>query len=394
MAELDLGVERIPLDTEALCKHSLYSPRCHPDAGRYNLLSIFEGSPDADEDVRSVLFNGHLDVVPTGPEELWTDGPYNPVVKDGWMYGRGSGDMKAGIVCTLIALKALRHLGYQPKGRVGFNWVLEEECTGNGALASALAIQKGSSDGRSTKFDGVIIPEPLGDGLVCAQVGVFWMNIELTGRPAHAAMMGNGVNPINAAIEIMADLRILEEEWNRPENRHPAFHEHGHPINFNLGRMVGGEWNSSVPCTCSMGVRIGVFPGVDIDEAKKVVSERINKTVERIGKGLKATISYEGFHAPGAIFDLEPPVMKALAAAHEKVNGVVALSIATTATTDARHFKYLLDVPVTCYGPLARNIHGIDEAVSIESMCKVSATMAVFLRDWCDLTAYSNADKS
>ncbi|WP_050010712.1 M20/M25/M40 family metallo-hydrolase, partial [Herbaspirillum sp. B65] len=299
MAELGLAVNRIPLDTDALCQHGLYSPRCHPDAGRYNLLSIFEGASGPDEDVRSVLFNGHLDVVPTGPEGLWTDGPYNPVVKDGWMYGRGSGDMKAGIVCTLVALKALRHLGYQPKGRVGFNWVLEEECTGNGALASALAIQKGSSDGRSTKFDGVIIPEPLGDGLVCAQVGVFWMNIELTGRPAHAAMMASGVNPINAAIEIMADLRILEQEWNRPENRHPAFHEHDHPINFNLGRMAGGEWNSSVPCTCSMGVRIGVFPGVDIDEAKKVVSERITETVERIGKGLKATISYEGFQLPG-----------------------------------------------------------------------------------------------
>lgn len=392
MAELGMTVERIPIDSEAMRHLPLYSPSCHEDGGRYNLLSCFEGAIEAGADtseVRSILFNGHLDVVPTGPEKLWTNPPYDPVIEGGWMYGRGSGDMKAGIVCTLVALKALRLLGVAPRGRVGFNWVLEEECTGNGALASVLAIQNAADDGRLSRFDAVIIPEPLGDGLVCAQVGVFWMEVELTGKPAHAAMMSSGVNPINAAVEVMADLRLLETEWNLPENRHPAYRNHHHPINFNLGQLHGGEWTSSVPCICSMGVRIGVYPGMDIDAAKELVATRIRSTVSRIGGDLKVEIFYKGFHAPGAEFDLNVPVLTVLAGAHEKIHGVTPPSIATTATTDARHFRLLLDVPVTCYGPLARNIHGVDEAVSIESMQKVSATLAVFLQDWCGVAATS-----
>nr|WP_231502485.1 ArgE/DapE family deacylase [Herbaspirillum sp. RV1423] len=383
MGEAGLVVEHVPLQSDKLSALPLYSPKCHEDKGRNNLLAFHQGTIKQGEPQRSVLFNGHLDVVPTGPEEMWTNPPFSPVLKDGWLHGRGSGDMKAGIICTLVALKALRKLGVQPKGQVGFNWVLEEECTGNGALASVVELQKAIGSERLKKFDAVIIPEPLGDGMVCAQVGVFWMQVHIAGKPAHAAMMEQGMNPIDAAYAVMADLRELEAEWNLPQHRHPAYQKHAHPINFNLGRIEGGEWMSSVPCTCKLGVRIGVFPGVDIAEAKAIVAARVQATIARIKGGLKADISYEGFHAPGVEFDLAAPALQALGVAHAQINGYAAASIATTATTDARHFQMMLDVPVTCYGPQARNIHGIDEAVSIESMQRVSATLALFLQNWC-----------
>ena len=380
LAELGLASERILLDTEALKGLPLYSPPCCADGGRYNLLAVHE---PRQEGGRSVLFNGHLDVVPTGPEQLWRTPPFAPHVEDGWLYGRGAGDMKAGIVCTLAAFKALRALGVQPAGRVGFNAVLEEENTGNGTLASVSALRNAVNAGRLSAFDVVVIPEPLGECMISAQVGVLWLFIELTGRPAHAAYMSSGVSAIEAGIEVMADLRTLEAEWNEPANRHPAYREHAHPINFNLGQIHGGEWNSSVPCSCTLGVRIGFYPDMTVAAAKARVSACVQATVARLGGGLALNIRYEGFQAPGCEFDLDGPGLQCLAAAHRAVHGVELAREATTATTDARHFRLMLDAAVTCYGPEARNIHGIDEAVSLASMLRVTTTLAQFLHDWC-----------
>lgn len=238
LRDLGLASERIELRADAIRHLPLFSPPCCPDGGRYNLLATHR---PAAKGGRSVLFNGHLDVVPTGPESMWRNPPYTPVVEDGWLYGRGSGDMKAGIVCALAAFKALRALGVQPAGAVGFNAVLEEENTGNGALATVAALRSAVGAGKLAAFDTVIIPEPLGEGLMSAQVGVYWMFIELTGKPAHAAYMTSGVNPVEAGVAVMEDLRELEAEWNRPENRPPVYRDHAHPINFNLGRSTAAN---------------------------------------------------------------------------------------------------------------------------------------------------------
>ena len=75
---------------------------------------------------RSLIFNGHIDVVPTGPADMWSDPPFEPVIRDGRLYGRGGGDMKAGIVCFILAFKALRSLGLQPAAPVYLQSVVEE----------------------------------------------------------------------------------------------------------------------------------------------------------------------------------------------------------------------------------------------------------------------------
>lgn len=380
LRELGLASEHIYLRSEALKDLPLFSPPCCPDGGRYNLLATHR---PAAKGGRSVLFNGHLDVVPTGPESMWRQSPYAPFVEDGWLFGRGAGDMKAGIVCTLAAFKALKDLGVQPAGAVGFNSVLEEENTGNGALATVAALRSAVGAGKLASFDTVVIPEPFGETLMSAQMGVFWMFVDLTGHPAHAAYMSSGVNPVEAAIEVIADLRRLEAEWNLPQNRPAAYRDHAHPVNFNIGQIQGGEWNSSVPCTCTLGVRIGFFPDMDVNDAKARVADCVRATLARLASNLQLGIRYEGFHAPGCEFDLEVASMQTLAAAHRKTTGEPVRHEASTATTDARHFRMMLGTPVTCYGPVARNIHGIDESVSIESMVRVATTLAQFMHDWC-----------
>lgn len=380
LTELGLEPERIMLNNDLLKDLPLFACPCAPDNGRYNLLARHLPSVPKG---RSVLFNGHLDVVPTGPADMWTHPPYSPIVIDDWLYGRGSGDMKAGIICAMAAYKALRDMGLQPAGTVGFNAVLNEEDGGNGSLSTVYALKNALAKAKLTDFDTTIIPEPFAESLLSGQVGVMWLFVELTGRPAHVAYMNTGVNPIEAGIAVMAALKEIEADWNKPENRHHLFKDAAHPINFNLGRIEGGEWNSSVPCTCTLGIRVSFYPDMSPDEAQRIINQCIRDTATRLNSTLTVNIEYKGQFGPGCEFDLNAPSMRTLALAHQKITGTEPEVLACTATTDARHFHFMTDMPVTCYGPVARNIHGIDESVSLTSMKRVAATMTQFIVDWC-----------
>ena len=383
LSELGLQSERIYLNTDSLKDLPLYSPACCPDGGRYNLLATHRPKSNTG---RSVLFNGHLDVVPTGPYELWKTHPFKSEVQDGWLYGRGAGDMKAGIICALAAFKALRSLGVQPAANVGFNGVLEEENTGNGTLASVSALRGAINAAKLTAYDAVLIPEPVQETMQEAQVGVLWMYVDVIGRPAHAAYMNTGVNPVEIALDVVASLKALEAEWNLPENRYGGFKDHDHPINFNLGQIHAGDWNSSIPSVCTLGLRLSFYPNMTIEDVKRCVEERIRAVEKGISQSdVKIDVRYEGFNAPGCEFDLNSTAMRLLADTHKSVSGEEVRKRWGTGTTDARHFRMLLDVPVTCYGPKARNVHAFDECVSIESMVRVATVFALFMHEWCGL---------
>jgi len=124
---------------------------------------------------RSLILNGHIDVVPEGPLDMWDTPPYEPRIDNGWMYGRGVGDMKAGLAANLFALDAIRASGYLPASDVFFQSVVEEECTGNGALA---CLQRGY------KADAAIITEPSEEKLFSSQLGVIWFQVHPRTRGA------------------------------------------------------------------------------------------------------------------------------------------------------------------------------------------------------------------
>src|SRR5262249_51304102 len=159
--------------------------------------------PAAGSGGRSLILNGHVDVVPPAAAELWTSPPFSPRREGDWLYGRGAGDMKAGLVAIAGAVRALREAGVQVRGDVHLQSVVEEECPGNGALMCLL-------DG--VRADGCVIAEPHPDHLTIAQIGVLWFHVEIAGRPAHAAYAGTGVNAIEAAQVVLGALRELEAE--------------------------------------------------------------------------------------------------------------------------------------------------------------------------------------
>ncbi len=373
-ADMGLDVDRFEVDLDAIRDLPGFSPP---------VIDVYKGRENVvgrhvprSATGKSLILNGHIDVVPTGPEALWTTPPFAPRIEDGKLYGRGAGDMKAGIAAYCMAFDALARLGLQPAAPVYLQSVIEEECTGNGALA---CLAKGY------RADAAIIPEPFDQSLLIAQLGVMWLSVDLVGKPAHVLDTSAGTNAIEAVYALFDALRGVEAAWNEPGFRHACYRDHKHPVNFNLGRISGGEWPSSVPCAASIDVRVGFYPGMSIAAVKKALEGAIREATERVPslRGAMVKLRYRGFQAEGCAIDPQDPLLSGLRRAHEAVSEKPIVELASTATTDARFFILYGNTPATCYGPRAGSIHGIDEWVDLASMVEVAQVLALFMAAWC-----------
>jgi acetylornithine deacetylase len=275
-----------------------------------------------------------------------------------------------------MALRALKHMGFEPAAALYLQSVVEEECTGNGALACLL---------EGYTADAALIPEPL--GLMTGQMGVMWLTIDVYGIPVHAAFAHTGVAAIAFANYLVDKLRELETAWNLPAARHPHYREHEHPINFNLGRISGGEWTSSVPTHCRVDMRLGFYPGLKPAQVREQVETLLMAALDAHPQrqSVSYEVTYQGFQAEGLVVDMQQPAMRELLQCHQDIVGQAATLRASTATTDVRFFHLYGNIPSTCYGPQGANIHGVDEWVSLASLQEVTAVLALFIARWCGL---------
>ena len=375
-----LRVHEFAIDEDKIRSHPGYSPSIVPYEGRHNVVGVHR--PAGPVRGRSLILNGHIDVVPVGTAAMWSSPPFEPRIDGDRLYGRGAADMKAGIVAYTLALRALQRLGHEPAALLYLQSVVEEECTGNGALACLV---------EGYTADAAIIPEP-GEGIMTAQMGVMWLTIDVYGLPVHAAYAHTGVAAIAFANHLVDALRELEAVWNRPANRHACFAGHEHPINFNLGRISGGEWTSSVPTHCRVDLRLGFYPGRSPAEVRAQVEDHLRAAYQAHPQhaSVQYDITYQGFQAEGCVVDTSQPVIVQLMQCHHDIAGAQPPLFASTATTDVRFFHLYGNIPSTCYGPEGADIHGIDEWVSISSLQRVTAVLALFMARWCGLNPLPN----
>jgi acetylornithine deacetylase len=371
---LGLAPRRIPTEPEALRDHPGFSPPLISYAGRDNVAAIHT---PREAKGRSLALQGHVDVVPEGAADLWITPPFEPSVRDGRMYGRGAGDMKAGIVSYLTAFQALRLAGLQPAAPVQMQAVIEEECSGNGALATMLAMPR---------TDAVVIPEP-GPSMAAmysAEVGVVWAWVTVTGRPTHVRDMHAGINAIEAAMSIARRFKDYENEQNRAERVHAAFHGVNHPVNVNLGTVEGGEWNSSVPTRARIGLRVGVMLGYTAAQTRADIERIVAEAgADPALRGTRVSLEFKGFMADPCAFDMESDICRLAQRSYAEASGGELRHYPATGLTDGRFFTLYQDTPVACFGPEAQEIHGIDESVSLSSMHDITRSIALLMAEWC-----------
>jgi acetylornithine deacetylase len=235
--------------------------------------------------------------------------------------------------------------------------------------------------------DACVLTEPHPDHITVAQVGVVWAHVDIRGTPAHAARASTlGFNAIDAATTVTQALRALETELN--VDPPPPYDQFAHPINLNPGVIRGGDWTSTVAAECTVSYRLACYPGDDPARLRARIEDAVGRAAaaDPFLAENPPRVRYDGFTCEGFALPLDEPVATELAATYERVMGAAPPLLATTATTDARHFVRT-GIPAVCFGPRGEEIHGIDERVSLSSMVESAQVLAAFISDWCGLTA-------
>jgi acetylornithine deacetylase len=374
----------------------------HEGAGRFSdehskapvVIGVHEPRVQA-KDGKSLILNAHIDVVPTGPIDLWTRDPYSGDIEGDRLYGRGGADMRAGSAANLFALDALRRLGLQPASKVILESVVEEESTGNGTLMTHL---------KGYRADAVIIPEPMDEKLVRANTGVLWFQIEVKGIPVHVRDMSTGTNAIDACWRVVGGLRELEKEWNEKKIGRLHFENENHPLSrlplfslgticsnsdfstdLNVAKVNAGDWASSVPAWCRIDFRIAIFPGVSAKAAAEEIEAKVKEVAcnDAFLSKNKPTVTWNGFFSEGYVLEPNSEAEKTLQWAHQQATGDELQSFTTAAYLDTRIHSLYDKIPALCYGPISSNIHGFDEWVSISSLKRITTAIALYIAEWC-----------
>jgi acetylornithine deacetylase len=239
--------------------------------------------------------------------------------------------------------------------------VIEEECTGNGALAACLA---------GPMADATIIAEPTNRGMDLVAVGVVWARITLEGVLRHASQADQAPNAIEDAFCVIAELRELEEELNaEPE---PEFEGIARPYLLNVGGLHAGDWPSSAPGRAVLDVRLGFPIRMDTLEAQRRLAEAVRRAQP------EARIEFRGMRARGYAFPADSELVGLLESCHEELLGARPLPEPSRATTDLRFFEG----QAVCYGPTGDRLHGVDEWVDLPSIADVATVLALLIRRW------------
>lgn len=381
-AAAGLEAREVKLDPAALRAHPGASPFSWDVAGKANIIADWgthrpRGRHGERNGGRSLIVNGHIDVVSPEPSSLWSSPPFSARRDGEWLYGRGAGDMKAGLAAMVGAVRGLRRLGLQPLARVQLQSVVEEECTGNGALQCVIS---------EPAADGAVLLEPTSLEVQTAQVGVLWFQVRVTGHPSHAGEAQSGSNAIEAAYPIIRALHELEAKLN--ERPPQPFDRYRHPINLNVGVIRAGDWPSTVAAEATVHCRLALYPEQRVADLRRLVEETVALAASaRELQPFEVAVGYDGFACRGYALPDTAPLAVAVSRAREHATGTAARPFPSTATTDARSFGLYGDTPAVCFGPHAEGVHGADERVHLPSVLETAQVIALLIRNWCGLSA-------
>jgi acetylornithine deacetylase len=293
----------------------------------------------------------HIDVVNEGSEP-WTHGPWSGAVDDGYLYGRGAVDMKAGLAAALHAMAAAD----PPSGDVVLLPVPSEEDGGLGAFAAL----EDDSD-----YGACFIPEPTGFELVCAQAGAVTFRGVVRGVAAHAALRLEGRSAIDRYVEVHGAIAALERRINDGV-RHPLMTGHELPYPVLVGKVNGGRWSSQVPDELVFEGRLGVPIGRSLQEARSEFERVVGDDVE---------VTWTGGQFGSGETDPGHPFARLVSetAGSPPVTGV-------TWGADMRLFTDR-GIPTVMYGTTGiERAHGVDERVAIADVERLQDVIARVIR--------------
>jgi succinyl-diaminopimelate desuccinylase len=336
-----------------------------PHPARPNVIASYgEGAEP------TLMFEGHTDVVTEGDPAQWTDPPFSAVIRDGRIYGRGANDMKAGLVCALVALKAIVQSGVRLKGSIVLGALCDEE---GGMLGVKHFVESGWAD----RVSAAIICEPEENHLCIRQKGVMWVQATIRGVMAHGAMPLTGVNTAYPMARFLTLVHSLEEREIARFPRDPLLGQPSITPNILLSppRGSGEAQNNVMPAATEVVLDFRLIPGQDPDALARQIEALLAATVAvdpRLGYDLRVV----EVRQPTRTSEAEPVVM-ALASAYTDITGAAPIYGGVPGSTDGTILYARKQIPIVTCGPGDIHIpHHIDEWVCVDEI-KVAARLYV-----------------
>lgn len=389
---VEARLRQIGLDVDVFEPWSVTGVEDHPGwwpgldyTDRPNVVGVWRAR-QATASGRSLILNGHIDVVPAGDRSLWTHDPYGAELVDGRVYGRGASDQKIGIAAMIEAVAVLRELGIRPAGDVILESVVNEELGGYNGTVACLA--------RRYTADAAIVTEPTGFAVAGAQKGGQVYRMVVPGHAFHHAVWERGSSALDNAIALKAGLQAWERLREAETvddfyfgDRARALHPRAVHADTVWYLSAGTPDIMANPATAEMRFWVDHLPGEDREEMLARFEAHINATAARhpflrdhpptLERALMRPFT-------GVSVSPDAPIVRAVAAAASAIVGLEVPTVGLEAATDAMIFNLYSDVPavIFCGGALDA-AHAPNEYAEVDDVCRSTAALALAILEFC-----------
>lgn len=348
---LGLAVRRVEIP-RALQRKTQPDLLDHP---RYNVIGFWNAGAK-----KTVHFNAHYDVVPVSGAWKHADA-FSGEVDAGWIYGRGTADMKGAIASILFALKSLRVTGTRPLCNVEVSFTADEET--DSLLGAGWLVEKGR-----LRADYAVVGEGgEADTVCCGHNGVVWLNVVVHGKAAHGSTPERGIN----ALEKMSALVLALEDYKRRLARRTFRSPDGRVMRptINVGGVFapgeGGKINT-VPARAEFSIDRRVLAIEDPVHAERELRDFLARAAKKIPQCRitveKVSENFSCFSKPTS------PFFRAMQASVSRVRRRPANAGVSTGFNDMHFFAHHLKIPTLGYGPSGRNFHAVDERARLRDL--------------------------
>lgn len=328
--------------------------------GRPNVIGIVDsGKPG-----KTLLFEGHTDVVTEGDIDLWTLDPFGAHIVDGRMYGRGTNDTKGNLACMITAVHSLLQDKEKFSGKIILCIPVDEEGL---MLGIKHFIKQGWADG----VDGAIICEPEENNVCIAQRGAMRIRVDFFGKMAHGAISWSGINPNWRLARLIVELEKLEKTEQDRFGEDPYLKWPSITPTIIQSPAKGDAQINVIPGQCMMTLDIRTVPAQDHDELVNKI-KTIMDELKKNDADFNAELTILD-NRPSTITPIEDPVVQAIYEAVQSVTGEEPIYNGVPGATDGT-FLHMHGIPIVTIGAGDRDIpHQINEYIDIEELAVTTA---------------------
>lgn len=325
--------------------------------GRPNVIAVLEG-----EGEKTLMFEGHTDVVTEGDRSQWQYDPFGGEVADGRIYGRGSADMKGGLVAALCAIKAVIASGVRLKGNVLLGALADEEGLMQG-------VKHFVRQGWAKRVSAAVICEPEDNRLCIAQKGAMWIRIAAKGKMSHGCMPLEGINPIYPLGRILTRLEALEAATIEAHGSHPFLGQPSITPTIVRSPVAGEPQNNVMPADSTLTLDIRLIPGQSpeqiADQIRAILNDQHNSKAEFTMEVLDSR--------PPTSTPQNEPLVQTMAEAYRDLTGKEPIYGGVPGSTDGTILNAWANIPIVTCGPGNTQIpHQVDEYLDIDQLIEAT----------------------